>query len=167
MIRNQISHHSENTKRLRREVVINSLIDIVLLVVVFYLGSNDNWLAHALRIFFITRIADYSSYRQGRPWSIFNVAIPHTDAQLNPEHDLILFSGYRVLSRIWFVAGMLTIICVLWIPLFNGDLLMVTRVHFAILIWALLVLSCHLPKRMLLWRCSPSPAGSPLSRLNG
>ena len=151
-MRNSITHRSNNTESIRREIVINSLIDIFLLVSVFYLGPSDSWQAHALRIVYITRIADYSSYRQGRPWSIFSVAIPQRGSELNPEHDLLLFSAYRILERIWVVAGIFAIICVLWIPSVNGQVLPATREHAASLIWALLILTCHLPKRMLLWQ---------------
>ncbi len=89
----------------RKDVVLNSSVDLFLLVLVLILPAKDAWPYHVLRIIFFTRIADYSSLRPGRWWSIFNVDLPSCPSELNERRDLTLFTAYRILGKAWLIAS--------------------------------------------------------------
>jgi hypothetical protein len=136
----------------QKDVVINSAIDVVLFLSALLFAANLSLVAHIVRILFVIRIADYSSLRGKKRWSIFNVDLPRNRREVNADRDLILFSAYRILGNVWLVTGIILATCFVFLPASSYCGFISKRSGaIAIVIWAFLVFTSHLPKRMLLW----------------
>lgn len=131
---------------------LNLLLDISSFLLAMLFPTSDFWPAHVFRILYFSRIADYSSLRRGRTWSVFNADLPRVQSELHDRRDLTLFSAYRILGRVWLATCSIAVFCCLFTPALTVHVIDNNLNRIAIVIWALLIFSSHLPKRMLLWR---------------